>query len=208
VLTRAVNPFDVEERGNHEQAQQSRGHLGDGEKKRLRDLVHNFTVLLEMITCSFEQRDRDVHVSSSWRLPADLRDSCLLGTVTNVGQTPSSDRPIGSVTLLCGILALLAVISSLIGLLVMGGAGPQMVTTARGASVIICGEGIYAADSWLLGAGNRGQDVAILLVEVPFLLLTLWWYRRGGTVAAVAMTGVLAFFTYYYVSMTFATAPN
>lgn len=123
-------------------------------------------------------------------------------------QTPSSDRPIGLVTLLCGILALLAVISSLIGLLVMGGPGPHIVTTARGASVIIYGKGIYAADSWLLGTGNRGQDVAILLVEVPFLLLALWWYRRGGTVAAVALTGVLAFFTYFYVSMTFATAQN
>jgi hypothetical protein len=123
-------------------------------------------------------------------------------------QTPSSDRPTGLVRLLCGILALLAVISSLIGLLVTGGPGPHIVTTARGASVIIYGKGIYAADSWLLGAGNRGQDVAILLVEVPFLLLTLWWYRRGGTVAGVALTGVLAFFTYYYVSMTFATAQN
>src|SRR5512133_2023946 len=67
---------------------------------------------------------------------------------------------------------------------------------------------IYAADSWLVGTGNRGQDVAILLVEVPLLLLALWWYRRGGTVAAVALTGVLSFFTYYYVSMTFATAQN
>jgi predicted membrane protein len=98
-------------------------------------------------------------------------------------QTPSSDRAIGLVTLLCGILALLAVIGSLIGLLVMGGPGPHIVITARGASVSIYGKGIYAADSWLLGTGNRGQDVAILLVEVPFLLLTLWWYRRGGTVA-------------------------
>lgn len=74
--------------------------------------------------------------------------------------------------------------------------------------MIIYGRGIYAADSWLVGTGNRGQDVAILLVEVPFLLLALWWYRRGGTVAAVALTGVLSFFTYYYVSMTFATAQN
>jgi hypothetical protein len=98
-------------------------------------------------------------------------------------QTPSSDRPIGLVTLLCAILALLAVMSSLIGLLVTGGPGRHAVTTARGVSVIIYGKGIYAADSWLLGTGNRGQDVAILLVEVPFLLLTLWWYRRGGTVA-------------------------
>jgi hypothetical protein len=47
-----------------------------------------------------------------------------------------------------------------------------------------------------------------LIVEVPLLLLTLWWYRRGGPVAAVALTGVLAFFAYFYVSMTFATAEN
>jgi hypothetical protein len=47
-----------------------------------------------------------------------------------------------------------------------------------------------------------------LIVEVPLLLLTLWWYRRGGPVTAVALTGVLAFFAYFYVSMTFATAEN
>lgn len=138
-----------------------------------------------------------------------MRDSCLLETVTSMGsQTPNSDRPTGLITLLCGILALLALISSLIGLLVTSGPGQHAVTTARGVSVIICGKGIYAADSWLLGTGNRGQDVAILLVEAPFLLLTLWWYRRGGAVAAVALTGVLAFFSYYYVSMTFATTQN
>jgi hypothetical protein len=50
--------------------------------------------------------------------------------------------------------------------------------------------------------------MAILLVEVPFLLLALQWYRRGGPVAAAALTGVLAFFIYYYLSMTFATAQN
>ena len=108
------------------------------------------------------------------------------------------------VTLLCGILGLLAVISSLICLLVTGGPGRQIVTTARGVTVIIYGKGVDAADSWLLETGSRGQDVAMLLMEVPFLLLTLWWYRRGGTVAAVALTGVLALFTYCYVSMTFA----
>ena len=111
-------------------------------------------------------------------------------------------------TLLCGILGLLAVISSLIGLLVTGGPGRQIVTTARGVTVIIYGKGVDAADSWLLETGSRGQDVAMLLMEVPFLLLTLWWYRRGGTVAAVALTGVLALFTYCYVSITFATAEN
>ncbi len=34
------------------------------------------------------------------------------------------------------------------------------------------------------------------------------WYRRGGPVAAAVLAGVLAFFTYLYVSMVFATAQN
>jgi hypothetical protein len=123
-------------------------------------------------------------------------------------RSQSTDRPIALVTVLCGILAVLAATSSLIGLVVTGGPGRHVVTTARGGSVTVYGQGIYAADSWLIGAGNRGQDVAILLVEVPLLLLSLRWYRRGGPVAAAALTGVLAFFTYFYVSMTFATAQN
>jgi hypothetical protein len=123
-------------------------------------------------------------------------------------QPARTDHPTGLVTALCGVLALLATTSSLVGLLVGGGPGRHVVTTARGASVTVYGKGIYAADSWLVGAGNRGQDVAILIVEVPLLLLTLWWYRRGGPVAAVALTGVLAVFAYFYVSMTFATAEN
>jgi hypothetical protein len=131
------------------------------------------------------------------------------GTVTTaLSQLPHTQRPTALVTALCGILALLAAISSLTGLLVVGGPGRHFVTTARGAAVTVYGKGIYAADSWLIGVGNRGQDIAILLVEVPFLLVALRWYRRGGPVAAAVLTGVLAFFTYYYISMTFATAQN
>lgn len=77
-----------------------------------------------MITYSLEQPHGDVHVSTAWLLLADMRASCLLETVANVGaQAPGSDRPLGLVTLLCGILTLLAVISSLIGLLVTEGRG-------------------------------------------------------------------------------------
>ena len=113
------------------------------------------------------------------------------------------------VLVLVGLLAILALSTSLVGLLSGGGPGRQVVTTARGATVILYGEGLYAADSWLVGVGSRGQDVAILLVEVPLLLLAAGRYRRGPSpVAAVALTGVLAFFTYYYVSAVFATAQN
>jgi hypothetical protein len=59
----------------------------------------------------------------------------------------------------------------LIGLFASGGTGRQLVQTARGATVILYGEGLYAADTWLIGAGNRGQDVAMLIFELPVLLL-------------------------------------
>jgi hypothetical protein len=70
-------------------------------------------------------------------------------------------------------LAVLAATSSLIGLLTRGGPGRQVVQTARGATVTLYGAGLYTADTWLIGAGNRGQDLAMLIFELPVLLLVL-----------------------------------
>jgi hypothetical protein len=109
---------------------------------------------------------------------------------------------------LTGALAVLAATSSLIGLLTTGGQGRQVVQTARGATVTLYGEGLYAADTWLIGAGNRGQDLAMLIFELPVLLLVLRWHWRRSPVAPAVLAGVLGFFTYYYVSQVFATAQN
>jgi hypothetical protein len=109
---------------------------------------------------------------------------------------------------LAGALAVLAATSSLIGLLTTGGPGRQVVQTARGATVTLYGEGLYAADTWLIGAGNRGQDLAMLIFELPVLLLVLRWYWRGSPVAPAVLAGVLAFFTYFYVSQVFGIAQN
>ena len=92
-------------------------------------------------------------------------------------QEGAVDLRRGSVTVLVSILAALAVTGSLVGLVASDGPGRHTVTTARGAAAILYGEGLYAADTWLVGIGNRGQDGAILLVEVPILLLALRWYR-------------------------------
>jgi hypothetical protein len=48
----------------------------------------------------------------------------------------------------------------------------------------------------------------MLIFELPALLLVLRWYRRGSAIAVAVLTGILAFFTYYYVSMVFGTAQN
>jgi hypothetical protein len=48
----------------------------------------------------------------------------------------------------------------------------------------------------------------MLIFELPALLLVLRSYRRGSAIAVAVLTGILAFFTYYYVSMVFGTAQN
>lgn len=120
-------------------------------------------------------------------------------------EAPSPSRTLETATYL---LAALAAAGAVGGLLTTGGPGQHEVETLRGATVTLYGEGLYRYDTWLVGAGNRGQDLVVLLVEVPLLLTAVRWYRRSGPVAAAALTGVLAFLAYFYVSMVFATAQN
>jgi hypothetical protein len=112
------------------------------------------------------------------------------------------------VSRLCWSLAALALFAALAGVLSDGGGGRRTVETVRGAAVTLYGEGVYEFDTLLVGAGNRGQDVVMLLVEVPILLLCVHWYRRGTLAASLTLVGVLAFFVYFSASLTFATAQN
>ena len=123
-------------------------------------------------------------------------------------STPPALAPSRTLETAAYLLAALAAVGAAAGLLTGGGPGPHGVETLRGATVTLYGEGLYRYDTWLVGAGNRGQDLVVLLVEVPLLLAAVRWHRRGGPVAAAALTGVLAFFAYFYVSMVFATAQN
>jgi hypothetical protein len=113
-----------------------------------------------------------------------------------------------SVSVLTLVIAVLSSVAALAGVLTAGGPGTHEVSSLRGAPVTLYGEGLFAFDTWLLGVGNRGQDLIVLLVEIPLLLAALAAYRRGWLRGQVALAGVLSFFLYYYASMTFATAQN
>jgi hypothetical protein len=126
-------------------------------------------------------------------------------TTTHHGDTRTLP---GSVVGACGATAALAVVAAAIGLFQGGGPGQYDVSSIRGDVVTLYGEGLYRYDTFLIGAGNRGQDLVTLLVEVPLLVLALLVYRRGKTAAGVLLCGLLAYFVYYYASMTFATAQN
>jgi hypothetical protein len=55
------------------------------------------------------------------------------------------------------------------------------------------------ADAFAIG------DLAMLIFELPALLV-LGWYRRGSAIAVAVLTWMLGFFTHDYVSMVFGTA--
>ena len=122
---------------------------------------------------------------------------------------PLAVRPRSRVVVGLGLtLAALEVAAALTGVLSGGTGATRTVESVRGVEVVLLGDGLYAWDSWLVGAGNRGQDVVMLLVEVPVLLLVLRRWSSGGPLVTAVLAGVLAFHAYFWVSMTFATAQN
>lgn len=113
-----------------------------------------------------------------------------------------------TVTVLVAVICLLGAFASAVGAFASGGPGPHAVTGLHGGRVTLYGQGLYRYDTLLIGAGNRGQDLVVLFVEVPLLAGLLAATRRGGLRSRLMLASTLAFFAYYYTSMCFATAFN
>jgi len=109
---------------------------------------------------------------------------------------------------LCALIAVMALIAAAGGLISRDGGSVYTVTSLRGQSVQIFGQGLYAYDTYLIGAGNRGTDAAVLFVEIPLLIAATLLYRRGSLRGGLLLTGSLGCFLYYYASMALVTAYN
>lgn len=105
-------------------------------------------------------------------------------------------------------VVILAIIATSIGAFSQDDGKVQTVTSLRGQTVQLYGQGLYRYDTFLIGAGNRGTDVATLLIEIPLLVIALGFYRRGSLKGGLLLTGSLGWFLYYYVSMSVYTAYN
>ncbi|MCE7986979.1 MAG: hypothetical protein DYG89_37880 [Caldilinea sp. CFX5] len=85
---------------------------------------------------------------------------------------------------------------------------PALFTTAHGETVQLYGQGLYRYDSLLIGSGYRGQDLVVLVVGLPLLVIALLFYWRGSLRGGLLLTGMLAYLLYYGVSMVFGAAYN
>lgn len=106
------------------------------------------------------------------------------------------------------LVAALAVVSSLAGLLAQGGDGAFVFTTVRGETVQVYGQGLYRYEIVRDGTGYKGIDVFTLVVAVPLLLYFTWLYRRGSLRGGLLLTSTLGYFLYNSASMTFGYAYN
>jgi len=109
---------------------------------------------------------------------------------------------------LVGLIAVLALVAAGIGLFLQDGGQVSTVTSLRGQTVQLYGQGLYRYDTFLIGAGNRGTDAATLVFEIPLLVLALVFYRRGSFKGGLWLIAALGWFLYYYASMAFYTAYN
>ena len=117
-------------------------------------------------------------------------------------------RVSGLVVRLALLVALLALVAAAAGLFWPGGDGAFTFSTLRGQTVEILGEGLYRYDTAFNGAGFKGQDLAMLLLGAPLLLVCTWFYRQGSLRGALLLLGALGNVLYVYASMALNAAFN
>ncbi len=110
--------------------------------------------------------------------------------------------------LLAMVIAVLAIISSSIGLFLKTEGETFVFETLRGESVKIFGKGIYKYDSIFLASAFQGQDAVIIFLGVPLLIVSLVSYMRKSLRWSLFLSGIAAYFLYVYISTAFGAAYN
>ncbi len=111
-------------------------------------------------------------------------------------------------TSLATLTAALAAFAACVGLFSGGGIAPTSVTSIRGDTVQLLGQGMYRYDMLLTGAGFRRIDLVVLAIGVPLLLVSTGLHARGSLRGHLLLSGTLAFFLYDYASMAVGAAYN
>lgn len=103
-----------------------------------------------------------------------------------------------SLTILSLVIAVFAILSSSIGIFSSGGQGEFQITSVRGETVTIYGEGVYKHMSSDVAIQGIAQDWITLFLAVPILLLSLYLYRQGSHRGHLMLTGTLLYFYLTY----------
>ena len=102
---------------------------------------------------------------------------------------------------LCYMIVFLTLVTTLSGLLYSNGGSEFEVENIYGESVILYGDGIYSYNSILKAGGNKGTDLAMLLVVIAFSILT--YKGKYNLKARLLQIGTLCGLLYYSTCLVF-----
>ena len=107
---------------------------------------------------------------------------------------------------LCGLIAVLVAIASGAGVFLRGDLASMHIVTPRGEPVDVLLGGVYQWNSKNYASEGVGWDLVTLLGVLPAFVALLPALRRGSFRAALAVTGLLAYFLYQYFEYAVALA--
>jgi hypothetical protein len=106
------------------------------------------------------------------------------------------------------LIAALATVAALTGLLCKRGGRAFEFSTLRGETVTIQGHGLYRYDSISFAAQGLAQDVVTVAIGVPLLIVAMVLARQGRLRGQLLLAGTLAYFLYTYAAYAFGVAYN
>lgn len=108
-----------------------------------------------------------------------------------------------AISFLVGIIIVLSVFASLVGIFSQGGIGSYDIQSFRGETIKIHGSGLYCDDSVSVAAQGIAQDIVTVVLGVPLLIIALYLCRKGSLKGKLLLTGTLGYFLYTYISYVF-----
>ena len=102
---------------------------------------------------------------------------------------------------------LLTLVATLSGLW-PGEGQPYPLTNFRGEAVTINARGLYYWDTLSSVAQMQANDLVMLTLGLPLLVISFWLTLRGSLRGRLLLTGTLGFILYTYITMCFGTAYN
>jgi hypothetical protein len=117
-------------------------------------------------------------------------------------------RSSNSVIVLSAVVTIFAPVAASIGLFWKRRGISYIFSTLRDQEVQIFGKGIYKYDTLFFGAGYKGQDLVVLCLGVPLIIIALVLYKRELVSGYLFLLGMLGYFAYVYASMALGAAYN
>jgi len=85
---------------------------------------------------------------------------------------------------------------------------PYTITNFRGEEITINARGLYYWDTVSSAAQMQANDLVMLVLGLPLMMISFWLSLRGSLRGRLLLTGTLGFILYTYITMSFGAAYN